>query len=497
MPSGTTNRASFSRGRRWGIFLNVLVSCLAMLAVVVMVNFVASRHFLRVQTKDSRFQLSPLTFKLLETLTNDVKVIVFFDPENPVYSSVKGLINEYRLICPRLDVEYVDYLRLPQRAMLIKEQYQLASSSDKDLIIFYANGKKEVVYDKALWEYDWSTAFSSADGKQPEVKRTAFKGERFFTWAIISVSDPKQFKACFLTGHDEHDPTSEQVGVGYEQFTRLLQEKNIVIERLSLQTNDVPPDCQVLIIAGPKTGFTAAELERVESYLNRGGRAFVLLLNSLAGARKTGFERILAEWGIEVGDNLVLDQSQGKGGESQVLVVSNFGSHPITNPLGNSQLGLILARSIRRAAGGSKPADAPKVTELAFTSSSGVAFNNVRSNTGTVETNGVIPVMVAVEKGAIPGVNPDRGSARLVVVGDSYCLGNENIERLANLDFANLAVNWLLDRAQLLQIGPRPIEEYQILLTPAQLVTVRWILLAGLPGTPLLLGLLVWLRRRK
>jgi gliding motility-associatede transport system auxiliary component len=459
-----------------------------------MVNYLASRNFKRFHwTKDSRYELSPMTHKLLDTLTNEVKVIVFFDPENPVYGLVKGLINEYQLVCPKLDVEYVDYNRLPGRAMRIKEQYRLASAADKDLIIFDCHGKPpQVVYDNELSEYDWSTLFTS-----PEVKRTAFDGEQRFTWAIISVSDPKQFKAYFLTGHGEHDPASEQDGEGYQQLARLLAEKNIAHDRLSLQTNDVPADCQVLIIAGPRTALTPTELERVEGYLNRGGRAFILFMNTLAGARKTGLENALAGWGVEVGNNLVRDRSQGKDDESPFLIVSTFGAHPITNPLGDRQLGLILPRSVRQMPGASRSADAPKVLELAFTTSVGVALKNVSGNNGTVETNGAIPVMVGVEKGAIAGVNPDRGSTRMVVVGDSFFLGNVNIDSVANLDFANLAVNWLLDRPQLLAIGPKPIHEYKILLTQAQLVSVRWILLAALPGGALLPGILVWLRRRK
>jgi len=47
-------------------------------------------------------------------------------------------------------------------------------------------------------------------------------------------------------------------------------------------------------------------------------------------------------------------------------------------------------------------------------------------------------------------VAADTGSTRLVVVGDSLFLVNANIEFDANRDFESLAVNWLLDRVQLL-----------------------------------------------
>jgi LPXTG-motif cell wall-anchored protein len=46
-------------------------------------------------------------------------------------------------------------------------------------------------------------------------------------------------------------------------------------------------------------------------------------------------------------------------------------------------------------------------------------------------------------------------------------------------------------------IGPRPVLEYRILMSARQLQNAQWILMAGMPGSMLLLGALVWLRRRK
>jgi len=488
MPTAA-HHASFSRGRRWGILLNVLVSCAIMLAVAAMINYLASRHFKRFQwTSDTRYQLSPITLKMLEALTNNVKVIVFFDPDphDSLYLSVRGLIHEYQLACPKLDVEYVDSVRSAHRARLIKEQYKLA---DNDLIIFDSNGKFMIVYDKMLSEY----GDVSQGPMGLELKRTAFKGEQLFTSAIVGITDPKPFKAYFLQGHGEHNPAGEDDLTGYLNFARLLEERNILVEQLSLQTNDVPADCQLLIVAGVRHPLTPDELEQVESYLGRGGRAFFLFTSSLADARKSGLEQVLAKWGVEVGDNLVIDRSQAKGQPTQLVLINHYGQHPIVRPLMNSQLAVVVPRSIRPLPSSARPTDTAKVVELAFTSEAG----QVLKRGGQTETNGTIPLMVAVEKGAIPGVNPDRGSTRIVVTGDSFFLGNANIEHGANRDFASLAVNWLLDRSQLLAIGPRPVREYRILLTQSQLMAARWVLLGGLPGSVLLLGLLVWARRRK
>jgi ABC-type uncharacterized transport system involved in gliding motility auxiliary subunit len=106
--------------------------------------------------------------------------------------------------------------------------------------------------------------------------------------------------------------------------------------------------------------------------------------------------------------------------------------------------------------------------------------------------------MVAVEKGAIKGVITERGATRMVVVGDSVFLGNLQIDSQANRDFAAAAVNWLLERTQLLAgVGPRPVTQYRIVMTRAQMHQAQWILLGALPGSVALLGGLVWLRRRR
>ena len=46
-------------------------------------------------------------------------------------------------------------------------------------------------------------------------------------------------------------------------------------------------------------------------------------------------------------------------------------------------------------------------------------------------------------------------------------------------------------------IGPRPVKEYLLTITRAQLKQVRWLLLGVLPGGVLVFGWLVWLVRRK
>jgi hypothetical protein len=474
--------------------LNVLLAVLLVGALVVMANYLAARHFWRWQwARGVEQTLSPQTLRLLDTLrsqTNELKVVVYFDRQEALFGSVKSLLAEYELRCPKFRVDYVDYTMQVGKAALVKARYSLAADA-RDLVVFDLGGRVKIVYDKELYDLDFSRF-----NQTREATRSTFKGEIAFSSALVSVMDTRQFKACLLQGHGEHDPESEDDMMGYAKFVRLLREKNIEVSTLSLLgTNEVPAECQLLVVAGPRTPIATAEREKIERHLSAGGRLLVLL-NFQGRYASTGIESILKSWGIEVGRNVVSDRPQAQSGQVEAVASAKFGNHPIVNPLHGTRLSLVMPGTVS-GKGGSQNADAPKVAELVFSSDQAFAIEKIGGASGAPEHRGALPLAVAAERGSIQGVSGDRGSSRLVVVGESIFLGNLAIDYEANRDFANLAVNWLLDRPQLLGgIGPKPVREYRITMTESQSLASRWILIAGLPGAVLVLGVLVWLRRR-
>jgi LPXTG-motif cell wall-anchored protein len=108
------------------------------------------------------------------------------------------------------------------------------------------------------------------------------------------------------------------------------------------------------------------------------------------------------------------------------------------------------------------------------------------------------PLAVSVEKGAVKNVITERGSTRIVAIGDSIMFANKFIEADANKDFLSASINWLLERPGLTQgVAPKPVGIYHIALTAGQISSASWLMLAAIPGAVLLFGGLVWLRRRK
>ncbi len=478
---------SFSKWRRWSIGFNVGVSTLALVAILVMVNYLAMQYSWRFYVGESENpRLTPLSQRVIASLTNKVNIIVFFDRSEGLFGPVRELAKEYESRSAQIKVEFIDY-RMPGRAEMIREKYKLVSGLDSSRVIFDCNGRYKTILASELSEFDISDP--------REIKRTAFKGEQLFTSALVSVTDPKQLKAYFTQGHGELDPVNTG-DRAMSKFSQLLIENNIEVHPLPpLNGIDIPNDCQLLIIAGAEKAFTTVELEKIQQYLLHGGRLFALFPWDL---RRTGLERLLADWNVEVGLNQVRDSVQAQAGDSQTLVASQFANHPVTRPLQRSSLNFVIPRTVGQRLQGKGAADSAKVTELVFTGPAGEVVGRIENGRGEIERKGTISLAVAVERGGIQGVKADLGSSRLVVVGNSLFLSNVLFDSSGNRDFAHLAVNWLLNRDLLLgDVPPRAIARYRVNVTEQQLQRLRWVFIGIVPSSVLLLGLMVWIRRRR
>ncbi len=494
MTSDPQSQRSFSPWRKWTIGLNVVLIIVAVLAVVAMVNYLSRDYFLRWQVSArTKIELTPRTLSLLHSITNRVRVILYYDRKEPLYSTVADVLNQYTLVNPKISVQTVDYLRDPTAAQKIKTDYKLASATEKDLVLFECESRVVPIDGKALTRIIYEQVPGE---KEREFRRkpTEFEGETRFSAALLAVTSPKPLLACFLQDHHEHPPDSGG-DFGYLKFINVLNQNYVAVQSLSLLgTNTVPPDCSLLIIAGPTDAISEPELEKLDHYLAQGGRMLVLFrANSISketGQEITGLQKILAKWGVDVGTQVIEDPDHFVSSRRDMVVTSFNQKHSLVNPLLGSGLYLTMPRTVARLKSAAPPADAPRVEELALT--------GPRAQAGHAGRPQAFPLIVAVEKGAIQGVLTERGATRIVVAGDSFFLANAWIDSAGNRDFAGYAINWLLNRAQLLEgIGPRPVREYKIVMSNTQLQRAQWLLLAALPGGVLMLGGIVRLRRRK
>ena len=94
---------------------------------------------------------------------------------------------------------------------------------------------------------------------------------------------------------------------GYLKFGLTLAQNDILVSNLELLgDNDVPLDCNLLIIAAPSKPLDESELQKIDKYLAQGGRLFVLF-NYASIKQPTGLEPILQKWGVNVLPTYVKD----------------------------------------------------------------------------------------------------------------------------------------------------------------------------------------------
>ena len=484
------------RRQRWRRFCAVLnvVSALALLGVLVgMVNYFAARHYSRWNiSRSGYFQLSEKTEGLLGGLESDVMVVGFFRKNNSLYDSVKKLLEEYRYAAEkqdpvRLTVRVVDPDRDLAEARELKRKYDLA---DADTVLFECEDRVKYVSGKEIADYQVQLTESGAVKKW-----VGFKGEEAFSSAIQSVVQSSRPVVYFLGGHGERSPADFSKHAGLSSLGRIMVRDNIEIRHLVLeQETGIPVDCSALIIAGPDRRLAQPELDMLAEYLEKSGRMLVML----DPVTETGLEPLLADWGIKLANDVVV----GLTLTGRELVVARYGNHPITQRFRNMTTLFYMPRSVE-AATGTESADKPRVSALALNSDKGWAEHNLEQKPARYDEDsdrrGPISVAVAAERGAVSGIVLEIKPTRLVVIGDSYFVANGALASGVggNADFFMSAVNWLVERENLLGIGPKTPEELRLDMSRGRLQAAYLAIAGGIPGLVAVVGLCVWLMRRR
>ncbi len=471
--------------------LNSVVAVLLALVLVMLIGFAALRNRVRLDLSDrSYYKLSEKTLQLLDRLDQDVQVTVFFQQEHMLYDDIENLLEEYQYRSRHFNIEWVDALRDPARAEKLANKYGVTPAQ---VVVFEINDKSKDLYLSDLAD------MQVVQGRQDPVM-TAFKGEQAFSSAIQALVEGETPVVYFLLGHGEHRVTDFDQMVGYSDIGSIIFRDNIEIKELVLTgEKNIPDDAAAVVIAGPMQKMSSVEVEMLEDYLSQGGRLLVLL----DALKETGMESMLRRWGISLRDDIVLDPENTLRGSD--VHIRRYNPHPICMKM-NAIVQFILPRSVE------PPFDEngqpiiqnnlQTVIPLFYTSEKSwsemqVGDTSAKFDANTGDRRGPISLGVAVERGAPQdALDVQIEPAKMVVLGDSDFVSNGAMVG-GNADLFMSSLNWLLDRDETMSIAPKPIEEVKLGLSRKEFKLMGWINLAGIPGIAVLLGLLVWSRRRK
>ena len=470
-------RAFAGRQARFGTL--AVASIVVVLAILATINYIGSRHNKRWDlTAAKQFSLSDQTRKVLGDLKEPVHIKVFALSRE--FDRFRDRLDEYTYAGKQVSVEYID----PEQKPTIAQQYGITTSGT------------------VVFEYKGRTEKATSDAEQE------------LTNALIKVIQGRQPKVYFVQGHGEKDMVSAERS-GYNAINSALTSSNFVTDKLVLaQQGAVPADADLVIVAGPKTDFLQPEIDYLRAYLARGGKA-MLMLDPVIKADQpqlTLLQGLAKDWGINVGNDVVLDVSgmgQLIGTDESVPVAASYPPHAITDGF-RLLTAYPLARSASPVEGGVNGHTAQAIVE---TSSRSWAETNLKSLTSgqpakkdDADKAGPVSLAAAVSAPvAEPTPKPDKKiqdqnerkpETRLVVFGDSDFASNAALGVQGNRDLFLNAVNWLAQQENLIAIRPHDPEDRRITMTADQATRVFYLTVLIVPGLILLAGVQTWWRRR-
>lgn len=449
------------RSTKYG--LNAAVYSLAVVAALMVGNWLAARHNVRWDlTTQNVFSLSTQSTAVLAELDGPVEIHAFV--EAGVDPPMEDLLDSYRYAAPALTFHIVD----PIKDRELTERFKITEVPTLHI------------------QYGDRTATVTREITEETV-----------TNGLIKATQTTKKVVCFVEGHGEPDPEDREAG-GAAAFQDALRNENYETKKVLLASAEtVPSDCTILIVVGTERPFFDHELDLIRNAL-RAGQSALFLVPPRRGAQLVA---LLAPWGIGVTDTVIVDQVvrlfQGPALGLQILA-STYGAHDITRDFTERTI-FPFARMIRADAAAKPGLHAVELVQSSPSSWGETDIDGVfargEARLEEADTAGPVPVAVAVTANHKEMALGDEGATKLVVVGNLDFANNQFLPQLFNRDLLLNTVNWLGGQEELIAIRPRTIRASSTQLAPDETRRIFYLSVLVLPELLMFLGLTVWWRR--
>ena len=439
----------------------VLASVIAAIAL----ERLADRSGLRFDaTADARYTLAPATRAALAALPGPLTATLYVDEGDNRARSTRMLL---QTLATAGDVEVRE--RKIEESSEDVERFEIASSNTVVL---------------GLGERDEVVTRPSEGSLYEGLRRLA--GERGH---VVYVA----------RGEGEGDVQRTDAS-GFSGLAAALQTEGFVVRDFVTAARDaVPDDASVLLVIGPQRPMRAESLAGIDAWLARGGR----LVAMLDPGYETGLEVLLARYGFELPDAVVIDPAAGpiEGDPPGVNPIAfQYATHPITQGLDATRM--VFFRKARPVLPRHKPEPDDDLRGVVYAS----RRSWLASNVDAVQRGAAPERPATVEEDSWPllavGRYPRRhdGAAptetRIAVIGDSDLASNRSLRALYNLDLVVNTIHWAAHRESEITLRPKLLTPDQYPLTPQQSLDMLYGVGLLVPELCLAAAAWTWARRR-
>jgi len=443
---------------------NMTVAILLILVLAVAVTLLSDRHYFRWDvTASGEHTLSDQTLQALKTIQEPVKAIAFVKEPSEEASNVKKLLASYEYHLKGLSFEMVD----PDRNPALTRQYDIKALNT---VILEGFGQSQTV-------------------KTPD--------EESLTNALVRLSKGRTEKVYWVMGHGER-PFKSTAPESLASIHQNLSNQNYEFEELTLAQKDIPSDAALVVVAAPEKNLFPEEVASLKRFLNKGGSLLVFL----EPYQDAGLKQFLREYGVVMSSDIVVDKmSRVMGGDFLLPMIVTYGNHEITRNFRLLSF-FSLARSVELDKEVKKKG--LTLTNLALTSQESWAetdrdaLNQGKARLDAEDRQGPLSLAVIVELDPKEGKEEDKitGEGKLAVFGDADFASNKFVSLAGNSELMINTMNYLVGRKDLITIPEKERPADHLMLTRNQGLMLFWIPVVVIPLLVIVLGMVVWRKRR-
>ncbi|MCL1051069.1 GldG family protein [Shewanella abyssi] len=435
-------------------------------------------------TAAKQHTLSKNTVDFISSLTTKVELTAFYVGMPPKY--LQDLFNEYeRLSAGLISTQIIDPI---ENISFAAKFGNVVSGKERKVIVQSGDVRKDVDFTDELLA-------------EEKLTNTIARASR----------SPRQ--VYFLSGHGEYSISNED-NLGLSTFKQLLADNNIHSKALMLGiTQSIPADCDVLIIAGPRTELTPQEESLIVDYLKAGGDALFLIEQALVTTAdkpltaeqqrlNPSLNSILNQWGLNVQSDIVVDLANHIGDDVGSPATKNYQKHKAITQ-GLDYTFYVRPRSIRLLEQRRPTIKVAAITLTTSTQQSWAETNrelDIQFDPG-VDTPGPVPISYVVLEQHPEKHNGQNkevikpSDTRIIVFTDADFLTNIYINQYSNAQMGLNVVNWLAELDYRTFVSSNKVKVERLDLTSKQKRQIMVILFL-LPFFFVIAGGIVWLRLR-
>ena len=469
--------------------ISVIVVIAAVIAFNYFVDYIADRYVLEIDmTSESEYEISDETAQLLSTLSEPVTITVLCDEtdyaDDPDLRRLPKVLQRYeQLSGGMVTVKYINAVTNPA---IFNNYNDLGDLSTKDIIVESSKRYKSMEPHDLL-EYT-SSQNSSGTGNSGSAYVTGLRAEQRLTSAILYVTANKVPKAAYISGHQEN--------TNLDTMESLLTSGNYDVTTISLmQANEIPSDVDLIIISQPMGDYTEEEIEIIDAFLNAGGRMIVTYASDTPSLPV--LDAYFEEWGVQYQSKMVYDTERCFAGYNAYILPNVDTVEHLTDNLDKN--GYVIIPGARPISilwdqdnwRGTQP--------LMTTSDSAYAKDLSVESTGYEQTEddekGPFEVGVLAYQNQMHNLNSTFSYVLFLNAGfvSDSTLGGDSF---MNKDYFLAALNFMSDDSESVVIASKDLTSANLVVTGAVRSVLYYLLIFIIPGACLILGILVWARRR-